>query len=96
MVEKYTTDTNEEIICQDLTYGFLLGIQEGSIEETKHDVVMNGTGLSKEELYEYRSSEVTDMYNIVIRLTYPDLFDENGNQLPVEEDVDEVDDKKKA
>jgi hypothetical protein len=94
MVEKYTTQDGKEIVCQDLTYGYLVQVQEGVIAETKHGVVMNGANLSEDEVFDLRNSDVNAIYDIITRLTYPDLFDEDGNL--ISQDAEEPEDKKKA
>ena len=93
MVEKYEIDGQEPIVCQDLTYGFLVGVEAGTLEETKHDVVMDGASLSMEEVFALRNTQVNDIYEIILRLTYPMLYDEDGKRIEDTIDVD-VDKKK--
>ena len=85
---------NEEILCKDLTYGFMLGLQDGSIAETKHDVIMNATDLSEEDIKNLRVSEVDVLYSTITRLTYPHMYDEDGNMKDLDDDFEE--DKKKV
>jgi len=95
MAETYKAN-GKEIICQDMTYGFLMAIQEGTIVESRHSVIENGTDLSYDDIMELRNSEVDDLYKIVTRLTYPDLFDKDGNQINFDAEEDESDSKKKV
>ncbi len=81
----------KEIVCKDLTYGYLLGLSSGEVEETMHGVVMNSTGLSQEEIFDMRDSEVKKLYKVATRLTYPDLYDKDGNL----KKTDKKSDKKK-
>ena len=67
----------------DLTYGYVISLNEGN-PETRHGTVINGTELSEEEVMQLRVSEVDTLYQAIMRLTYPNMYDENGNEIEIE------------
>lgn len=83
---------DKDIVCMDLKYGYIIGITEAN-PETKHGTVVNGTTLSEEDVMELRVSEVDELYKTITRLTYPDLFNEDGTEKEIPEDKG---DKKKV
>ncbi len=88
MAEKYFLDGDKKkpIICQDLTYGFLLGVEDGTIEDNKQNVVENGTGLDMEMILSLRRHQIEEIYAIIIRLTYPELYNEDGTPKEIEDE----------
>ena len=90
---KTVTINEKEILCKDLKYGYLLGLENKSIVETKHGVIMAGTKLSEEEILDMCGSEVDELYMTISRLTYPHAYNEDGSAKEFEE---EDSDKKKA
>jgi len=86
-----------KIICKDLTYGFVLGLESGEVEESTHAVVEDGTDLTKEAIFKLRKSDVTLLYNTILQLTYPHLYNEDGTLKTIDDFQDkETDDKKKV
>jgi len=81
----------KDVICKDLTYGFIVKLQSGEVIETKHDIIIDGTGLTTDEIFKLRNCEVEKLYLTVSKLTYPQYYDDKGNpiELTVDEDVDE-------
>ena len=92
--EKIVKIGDKDIKCMDLTYGYLLEISQTN-SETKHGTVANGTGLSEDEVMALRVSEVEELYQAIMRLTYPNLYNEDGTPKPLPKE-DEEDSKKKA
>jgi len=68
-----------EVLCMDMTYGFVLGLEDGSIQESPHVVVANGTTLSEDEILGLRGSEVELLYSEIVKLTYPMMYNEDGS-----------------
>jgi hypothetical protein len=83
-----------KIKCYDMTHGFRVGVESGELDDTYSNIVLDGTDLSKEDVAKLRVSEVKHLAETIIRLTYPDAYDSDGN-LIVDND-DEDDSKKKA
>lgn len=88
---------DKEIVCMDLTYGYIVNVENGTLPDTLGGAVENGTNLTAEEIEGLRKSEVEKLYHTVMKLTYPHLYEGDGSQkelTPLEQE--EVDDKKKA
>ena len=83
-----------DVVSEDLTYGFVLEINNGTIIETKHNVIANATELSEDEILTLRLHEVELLHRTISQLTYPTLYDEDGNLKPMGEP--EPEDKKKV
>lgn len=87
-IKKVLTIGKKSYVCYDLTYGFLLGIENGTVENTKHAVIENGTDMDHDEVMNLRMNVIDKLYAVISRLTYPTLYDEDGNlkeTLPPEE-----------
>lgn len=97
IVEEVEINGGRKVKCYDLTYGYLLDVESGKVVETKHSAIVNATELSEDEVKALRTSEVNALYDVVLRLTYPHLFDEDGKmkEIPQTDEGDE-DDKKKV
>lgn len=94
-VEKLKLKT-KEVLCYDLTFGYMSDVSDGAVVETTNGVIVNGTDLTEEDLRDFRVSELDVIYKTIIKLTYPQLHDEDGNLKSIDEDVDDtIDDKKK-
>jgi len=83
---------DKEIKCMDLTYGYLISLNEGN-PETRHGTVANGTDLTEDDVMKLRVGEVDVLYQAIMRLTYPNMYDEDGNEKKL---PDEEEDKKKV
>ena len=81
--------------CFDLEYGFLMDVESGKIPNTKHEAIVNATDLTLEDVKRLRVSAVDKLYGVISRLTYPDLYDENGDLKTDLPDIPEDDDDKK-
>jgi len=90
--EKVKVD-GKTIVCMDLTFGYLMDIESGAIEDSMLNAVENGTNLDEEDIKSLRKNEVEKIYNVIMKLTYPQLFDEDGNRKEIEEE-EEVSKKK--
>lgn len=84
----------KDIVCKDFTYGHITGLENGTIEDTVANSVMNGTDMTLEEFNELRVSEADILMKTILTLTYPSLFDEDGNMIEIEDDGLELDKKK--
>ncbi len=84
----------KEINCKDFTFGYMLGIEDGSIKDTLLNAVLNGSNLTEEEVKGLRKSEVELIYTTILKLTYPTLYDEDGNLKQLPEQADDGDKKK--
>ena len=91
--EKVKLDTTE-VLCMDMTYGYILGLENGTIEETQIGVVLDGTDLAVDEIMRLRKHEVLSLYNTVVKLTYPHMYNEDGTIKDIPPDEQET--KKKV
>lgn len=69
---------NAEVICYDFTYGYILGMEDKTIEDTVLNAVENGTDFSKEQVKELRGSQVELLYNAILQLSYPHAYNADG------------------
>lgn len=79
----------------DMTFGYIVGIENGTISDTIENAVLNGTNLTQEEVHGLRKREVELLYSTILRLTYPEIYDEDGNMKSLPKS-DNEDSKKKA
>ena len=91
---KKVTIGNEEIVCKDFTYGYMVGVENGTIEDTTVNAVINGTGLTEEAILKFRVSEVDMLFKAIMQLTYPHAYNEDGSLKTNEDEPSE--DKKKV
>ncbi len=84
-----------EVLCMDLTYGYMIGIEDGTVEDTPINAVLDATEFTSiDDLKPFRGSEIEILLQTILRLTYPQAYNDDGTikELPnVEEDS-----KKKA
>ncbi len=92
---KEVTFGEKKILCYDFTFGYMLGLQDGTVEDTIENGVVNGTDLSMDEVLELRASQVNELFQVILKLSYPSAYDEDGNLKKEPEDVD-GDNKKKV
>ena len=92
VVQIFTTSTNKQVKVYDMTVGLMADIAEDSTLDTNENIVMACTDLTPDDYRELRKHEAEEICNIVVRLTYPDQFNEDGS---VKEHT-ESDGKKKA
>ena len=81
--------------CFDLEYGYLVDVDSGATPNTKDGAIANSTGMSEDEIRKLRISTVNKLYEVISRLTYPDLYDEDGNLKSDLPEIDEDGDSKK-
>ena len=80
-----------KIKLYDLTFGFITRV-EAKEELSKAEFIENGSNLDIESIYKLRRNEVETFYNEILKLTYPELFNEDGS----EKELEDTEDKKKA
>ncbi len=95
MVERYKVEGSEDIVCQDLTYGFLVGVENGTILDTKVNVIVDGASMVEEDVLNLRKHQVHAVFDIIMRLTYPELYDENGKRIEIGDPEEDTVSKKK-
>jgi hypothetical protein len=79
VVKDVTLGNGETVRCYDMTHGFRVGVESGKIEDTYANIVKDGTELSDEEIDKLRVSALSELANVILQLTYPDAYDEDGN-----------------
>lgn len=92
-IETYTLSSGKKIKCYDMTMGLIDAIAEDNENDTPLNVILDATDLNEEQYAKLRRSDTKGIYDTVIRLTYPELFNEDGSQKEIQ---DEENDKKKA
>jgi len=88
-------EDSTSILCMDLTYGFILSVRDGTIDDSKENVIVDGTDLSIEDVLKLRSHKIEAIYSAIMQLTYPHLYNEDGTLKDLS-DVESDDDKKKV
>jgi len=87
----------EPIICQSLTFGYLYDIEVGVVTDDNLSLaIMDSTGMDMDMFRSLRRTEIPIIWEIIKRETYPEIYDEDGNEIPDDEDDEQVDDKKKV
>jgi len=83
-----------EVVVYDLTVQYLEDIENGTCTDDAINAIVNGTDLTLEEVKSLRKGDIPLLANAIMKLTYPESFDADGNlkQLPKSDD----DGKKKA
>jgi hypothetical protein len=94
VVKKVDTERGE-VICKDLTYGFIVGVESGEIEDSKHAVVENGTDLTMDDIMQLRKSEIDLISQTILQLTYPHLYNEDGSLKELSDFEKDADNSKK-
>jgi len=95
-IDTVTVSSGAKIKCYDLTFGLICDIESGKITETDMLVLEDATDLSADEIRALRKSDVDKLHSTIMKLTYPELYDEDGNLKSLPDVGDESDDKKKA
>jgi hypothetical protein len=95
VVKDVTLGNGDVVRCYDMTHGFRVGVESGKIDDTYANIVKDGTDLSDEDIDKLRVSSLNALASEILRLTYPDAYDEDGNlrSLP---DTDKDNSKKKV
>lgn len=85
-----------EVKVFELTLGFIQDLENGVVEDNEINVIKNATELDDEGIRNLRRSEAGEIFETVMRLTYPDAYDEEGNiKVRPESDEDDIEDDKK-
>ena len=87
---------NKDIVCLPLTFGYMLDIEDGIVEESKFGIIENGTTLTLEEIRELRVPEANILWEAIKKETYPELFNTDGSMKEFSDDTNDFDDKKKV
>ncbi len=96
MVKIYKVDGLDDIVCQDLTYGFLVKVETGEISDTKINVILDGTDLNEDAIMGLRKHQVDELFEIIMQLTYPELYNEDGSRKDLDDITEDSDNKKKV
>ena len=96
MATKYSTGSGKKdfIIVQAMTFGYLSDVEEGVVEENMGSSILDATGIGIDELRALRRDQINELWVIVKKETYPELYNEDGTEK--EYDLDETVDKKKV
>lgn len=95
-VKTVTLSDDTKVVCYDLHYSYLFGVENGEIIETKHGIVEDGTDMNEDEVMKLRNSDMNLLHDTIVRLTYPQLYNEDGSPKEIPVDEDDGDTKKKA
>ena len=91
--KKVKLSGNKEVLCMDLTYGYLVGLANGTIEDTIVNAIYNATELTEDDVLALRNHELDVLFQAIMQLTYPQSYNEDGT---LKELPDEDEGKKKA
>ncbi len=95
MATKYEfNDTRKPLICQALTFGYLYDVENGVIEDDNLSLaIMDSTGIDLEVFRGLRRNEIVEIWEVIKKETYPELYDADGNEIDLPDDDS---DKKKV
>jgi hypothetical protein len=97
MIKVQVGHTKEKTVtCHSLTFGYIYDVEQGVIEENVLSAILNATALSEEEIRDLPYNDTLELWNAIKRETYPQLFDEDGNELVIDSEEDSEEDKKKV
>jgi len=85
----------DEIVCQSLTFGYLYDVENDIVKESVLASVMDGTGLTENDIRALLNTDVQRLWDAIKKETYPELFDSDGNEIELS-DIDEETSKKKV
>ena len=89
MATTYTTRNDKKIVIDSLTFGYLEDVENNIIEDGYGSSIMDSTGLTSEEVRNLTRVEVQEIFDIVKRETYPELFNADGTEKSdIESDLD--------
>lgn len=72
-----------KVICQALTFGYMYDIETGVVEDTVLGAVMDGADLTEEDVRKLRRNEIDAVWEAIKKETYPELYDENGDEIDI-------------
>ena len=81
-----------KVVLYDLTFGMVTKIEE-NIGISKSDIILDASNITVDNINKLRRSEVEYLYEEIIKLTYPELFNNDGTKKEIENTED---DKKKV
>ena len=93
-VKTYTSGAGDKIKCYDMTIGLIDAISEDPDLDTPLNVILDATDLDEAGYKKLRRSDTKNIYDLIIQLTYPELFNEDGSAK--DRSGEDEDDKKKA
>ena len=98
MATKYKTGEGEKdfILVQALTFGYMSDIEDNIIEEDIGEAIIDSTGISIDELRKLRRNQIQELWTLVKKETYPELFDEDGVERTGDYADGDTSDKKKV
>lgn len=84
-----------EIVVYDLTVQYLEDLENELIEDNAYNAIVNGSDLTLEEVKQLRRGDIPLLAHAIMKLTYPESYNEDGTlkELPKDETPD---DKKKV
>ena len=80
MATTYTTRSDKKIVIDSLTFGYLEDVENNVIEDGYSSSIMDSTGLTDEEVRKLTRVEVQEIFEIIKRETYPELFNVDGTE----------------
>ncbi len=85
-IRRVKISTGKEIEIFDLTIGMIDKIDQDSEADTPLNVIGNASDLTDDEINSLRRSDAKILYEAIIVLTYPDVYNEDGTkkELPIE------------
>ena len=96
MVEKYVWGSGKKdfILVQAMTFGYMLDVERGIKTEDIIEAIIDATGCTEDTLRPLRRNQIAELFDVVKRVTYPELFDADGKE--IETDYVDDGDKKKV
>lgn len=96
MATYYEIEGKDNVLCQSLTFGYLYDVEQGLIPDNDMlGAVVDGTNLDKEGVRALSRVQVNEIWELVKRETYPELYEEDGSEKDLS-NISESNDKKKA
>lgn len=77
-IQKMTLSTGKKITYFDLTLGIMDKLEQDSEFDTLQNIIACGTELKQDEIGTLRRTDAVMLYNAILRLTYPDAYNEDG------------------
>jgi hypothetical protein len=75
-----TLSNGSDVECYDLTVAMIDAIDQDSDKDTLINVIADATDLSKDEVKNLRRNDAVKLYEAIIKLTYPELYDKKNEQ----------------
>lgn len=94
MAKTFKDHNGNKIVVQSLTFGYLEDVENGIIEESMGDAILDATNLTTDQLRALTRIEANEIFEIIKRETYPELYNEDGTEKDFDEESVESDKKK--